>query len=516
MRLIPRSAAWTALSSALPKSLWPPTWPPSRALLVALGLVTGDVALRGWAFYSVPANRRPSSAMAWLLAINLIPYAGPAAYLVIGSPQLPGARREKQRRIDEMITETRAGAAVVDPQRTRPAWLATVAHLNRSLGAMPFLGGNAATVHQGTQASLAGMVADVDAATKYVHAEFYLISLDATTEAFFAALGRAAARGVVVRVLLDHLTCVRYPGYRATIARFEAMGVHWCPMLPIQPLKGKMQRPDLRNHRKLLVVDGAVGWTGSQNVIDPSYNQKANIERGLEWVDIMARFTGPVVSELDGVFATDWYSETDDLLELERHQVDWELAHPDFSDDDLDCQVVPSGPAYPVENNLKMFNTMLYSAQREVTITTPYFVPDDSLLEAITTAAQRGLDVELLVCEEGDQAVVHHAQSSYYEILLRAGVRIFLYPKPYVLHAKIVSVDGEVSVIGSSNMDIRSFNLDLEVSVMVRGASFAADLRRVQEGYRERCREVTLEEWLARPRLEKLKDNLARLTSALQ
>lgn len=515
MRLIPRSAAWSALASALPKSVWPLTWPPSRGLLVALGLVAGDLSLRLGALYVVPRNRRPSSAMAWLLAINLIPYAGPAAFAVIGYPSLPRKRREIQREIDRLIIEGSEGSAI-DLRGTQPPWLATVAHLNRRLGAMPLLGGNSATVHQGSAAALEGMVADIDAATTSVHAEFYLISLDETTEPFFAALGRAVERGVIVRVLFDHVTCLRYPHYRATKDRLGAMGVRWEPMLPIQPLRGKFRRPDLRNHRKLLVVDGVVGWMGSQNVIDPSYNQKANIARGLQWVDIMARFVGPVVAELDGVFATDWYSETGDLLDFERARTDMDHHHPDASDTDLDCQVVPSGPAYPVENNLKLFNAMLYAAQRAVTITTPYFVPDESLLEAVTTAAQRGLDVELLVCEEGDQAVVHHAQSSYYEQLLRAGVRIWLFPKPYVLHAKLVSVDSVVAVIGSSNMDIRSFNLDLEVSVMVRGESFVTELLKVQEGYRARCRELTLEDYLRRRPLERLKDNLARLTSALQ
>ncbi len=515
MRLLPRSAAWSALGAALPKSLWPPTWPPSKGLVIASGLVAGDLTLRLAALYVVPRNRRPSSAMAWLLAINLIPYAGPAAFGLIGYPNLPRKRRDAQREIDRLITEGSEGSAI-DLTGTKPPWLATVAHLNRRLGAMPLLGGTSATVHQGTAAALEGMIADVDAATRSVHAEFYLISLDQTTEPFFDALGRAVGRGVVVRLLLDHFTCLRYPHYRATTDRLDAMGVDWRPMLPIQPLRGKIRRPDLRNHRKQLIVDGVVGWMGSQNVIDPSYNQKANIARGLQWVDIMARFVGPVVAELDGVFATDWYSETGDLLDLERARTDMEHHHPDTSDTDLDCQVVPSGPAYPVENNLKLFNAMLYAAQRGVTITTPYFVPDESLLEAITTAAQRGLSVELLVCEEGDQAVVHHAQSSYYEQLLRAGVRIYLFPKPYVLHAKLVTVDAIVSVIGSSNMDIRSFNLDLEVSVMVRSKSFAAELLEVQAGYRARSRELTLEDYLRRPRLDTLKDNLARLTSALQ
>ncbi len=515
VRFAPRSIAWSALASALPRSLWPPTWPPSRALLVALGLVAGDLSLRLAALYVVPRNRRPSSALAWLLAINLIPYLGPATFALIGHPDLPRARREQQREMDELITEGSEGSAT-DLSATTPPWLASVAHLNRRLGAMPLLGGNSATIHQGTAAALEGMIADVDAATTSVHAQFYLISLDATTKPFFAAMGRAVERGVTVRLLMDHVTCLRYPHYRETLKRLDAMGVDWQLMLPIQPLKGKIRRPDLRNHRKLLVVDGVVGWMGSQNVIDPSYNQKANIERGLQWVDIMARFVGPVVAELDGVFTTDWYSETGDLLDLERARTDMEHHHPDASKTDLDCQVVPSGPAYEVENNLKLFNAMLYAAQHAVTITTPYFVPDESLLEAVTTAAQRGLDVELLVCEEGDQAMTHHAQSSYYETLLRAGVRIWLFPAPYVLHAKLVSIDSVVSVIGSSNMDIRSFNLNLEVSVMVRSESFAAELLRVQEEYRERCRELTLEEHLRRPPLDQLKDNLARLTSVLQ
>ncbi len=516
MRLIPRSAAWSAFGAALPKSVWPPTWPPSKGLVVASGLVAGDLALRLGALYVVPRNRRPSSAISWLLAINLIPYAGPAAYALIGNPSLPRKRRETQREINELIKERSEPSAVSDTEGTRPPWLTTVAYLNRRLGAMPLLKGNSATVHNGTAANIAGMAADIDEATTSVHAQFYLISLDATTEPFFAAMGRAVERGVKVRLLMDHFTCLRYPYYRETLKRLTAMGVDWQLMLPIQPLRGKFRRPDLRNHRKLLVVDGVVGWMGSQNVIDPSYNTKANIERGLQWVDIMARFVGPVVAELDGVFATDWHAETGDLLDLERARTDMEHRHAAGADRDLDCQVVPSGPAYPVENNLKLFNAMLYAAQRAVTITTPYFVPDESLLEAVTTAAQRGLDVELLVCEEGDQAVVHHAQSSYYEQLLRAGVRIYLFPKPYVLHAKLVNVDDIVSVIGSSNMDIRSFNLDLEVSVMVRSESFAAELLQVQAGYRARSRELTLEDYLKRPRLDKLKDNLARLTSALQ
>ncbi len=143
-------------------------------------------------------------------------------------------------------------------------------------------------------------------------------------------------------------------------------------------------------------------------------------------------------------------------------------------------------------------------------------MPDESLLYAVTTAAQRGLQVELFVSEVGDQWLVFHAQRSYYEALLRAGVRIFLYPAPYILHAKHVTIDDDVAVVGSSNMDIRSFSLNLEISVMVRGRTFVEDLRAVEDSYRAVSRELLLSEWMQRPWGSKLFDNVCRLTSALQ
>ncbi len=503
----------TSLRASL-GALWPLAWPPSRAQWVAGALVAGDLSLRAWALAAVPRNRRPSSALAWLLAVNLIPYAGPLAFAVIGYPDLPRARREKQRRMDELLHERTITTTEVAEHRTRPPWLVPVTRMNRHLGAMPFLGGNTASLHPGGVATLAAMAAEVDRAQRYVHAEFYLFELDEDSAPFFAALGAAVERGVVVRVLFDHLASLRSPGYAATRAELTRLGVSWQLMLPLQPLRGRFQRIDLRNHRKLLVVDGVVGWTGSQNLISPGYNKRAYARRGLRWVDLVARFEGPVVAELDAVFITDWYSETDELLPLGERS--GPVVHPDADEGDLDCQVVPSGPGFAGENNLKLFTSLLHSAQREVVLTTPYFVPDESLLAAVTTAAERGLSVELFVCEEGDQWLVHHAQCSYYEALLRAGVRIWLYPAPSVLHAKHLSVDGEIAVIGSSNMDIRSFTLNLEVSVMVRGTAFVEELAAVQREYRARSRELTLQEWSRRSRRRRVLDDIAGLTSALQ
>jgi phosphatidylserine/phosphatidylglycerophosphate/cardiolipin synthase-like enzyme len=165
--------------------------------------------------------------------------------------------------------------------------------------------------------------------------------------------------------------------------------------------------------------------------------------------------------------------------------------------------------------NLRLFNSLIHSAQRRLSITSPYFVPDDSLLYAITTAAQRGVAVELFVSEQGDQFMVHHAQCSYYKALLKAGVRIYLYPAPFILHSKHFSVDDDVAVIGSSNMDIRSFNLDFEISVMCLSRSLTTAMREVEDLYRSLSRELTLDEWYRRPLGKRYIDNVMRLTSAL-
>ncbi|MBN9605380.1 MAG: cardiolipin synthase [Actinomycetales bacterium] len=479
-------------------------------LLVLLALILIDIGLRVFAIVYVPRNRRPQTAAAWLLAIFFLPYLGILLFLLLGSARLPKGRRRKQREINEYILATTEGIDRVTRDEPWPEWLAPIVELNRTLGAMPLVGGNAAELYDDNQAAYDAMTAAVRTATRTVHAEFYIMSLDATTEPFFDALEEAVGRGVTVRVLLDHLGNWQYPGFRRTKKRLTAMGAQWHLMLPFQPLRGKVQRPDLRNHRKLLVIDGEVAFTGSANVIETPYQKKANHRRGLHWKDLMARFEGPVVAGIDAVFVTDWYSETDELLARE--------AAPARATGTgaLDCQVVPSGPGFEGENNLRLFNSLVYAAQSKVILTSPYFVPDDSMLYAITTAAQSGLDVQLIASEMGDQFLVYHAQRSYYEALLKAGVRIFLYRKPTILHAKHMTIDDEISIIGSSNMDMRSFSLDLELSVMVRGGDFLQKLRAIEDDYKAHSHELTLDQWMERPALSAAFDNAARLTAALQ
>jgi cardiolipin synthase A/B len=482
------------------------------ALIIALLALVLVVTIAIVSLIVVPRNRRPQSALAWLLLIYTLPLIGFTLFLMLGSRRLPKRRREQQDEINTYILETTEGMDRVSKDSPWPPWLEPIVELNRNLGAMPLVGGNTARLFTDYTASITAMTEAVRGARRSVHVEFYIMSVDDETEQFFAALAEAAARGVPVKVLYDHVASLRVKGYRRMRRRLDAIGAEHHPMLPVRPFRGQWQRPDLRNHRKFLIVDGAIGFTGSQNLIERGYKRGRRRDGSrLAWKELMVRFEGPIVAGIEALFATDWYSETNELLLRET------VITPEIDPGQgLDAQVVPSGPAFEGENNLRLFNSLVYAAQEQIQICSPYFVPDESMLYAITTAAQSGLDVQLFVSEIGDQTLVFHAQRSYYEELLRAGVRIWLYRAPTILHAKHFTIDDEVAIIGSSNMDMRSFSLNLEVSVMVRGDSIIRELRAIEQTYRENSRELTLDEWLRRPAHMRIFDDLARVTATVQ
>ncbi|MCR2784403.1 MULTISPECIES: cardiolipin synthase [unclassified Microbacterium] len=478
-------------------------------------LVIADFVIRIIALIVIPRERKPTAAMAWLLAIFLIPFIGVFLFLVIGNVKLPKARRLKQREIDRMIAERAKDIDDPTDRASWEGWFPPLVRQNEVLGALPALGGNTAELIGEYQNSIDAMTAAIDTATRFVHVEFYIVSWDATTRGFFAALERAVERGVTVRLLADFIASRRTVGHDETFAELDRIGVTWSYMLPVRPFKGEYQRPDLRNHRKLVVVDGRVGFTGSQNLIDRSYRSEKNLKRGLQWQELVTRVSGPVVTALNAVFISDWYLETDELLGAQERVPVADLPVSTSPDAPV-CQVVPSGPAYDAENGLRLFLTLVTSARSKAIITSPYFVPDEAMMYAITSACFRGLDVQLFVSEIGDQGSVWHAQRSYYRDLLRAGVKVWMYPGPYILHAKHLSIDDDVAVIGSSNMDIRSFSLNAEVSLLVHGRAFVTQMRAVEQGYRDAGRQLTLAEWDKEPASATFVDGIARLTSALQ
>ncbi|PAK96854.1 cardiolipin synthase [Brevibacterium casei] len=474
--------------------------------LILVDLVIRLVAL-GW----LPHNRRPSVALGWLLAIFFIPYIGLLVFLLLGSSKLPKRRRDKQALVNDIIREETNDQAIIGDHGHLSEPLLTSALLNFDLGALPMTHGNAFELHTDNHECMDAMADAVDAARSFVHFEFYIVAIDDTTRRLFESLLAAHARGVRVRILIDHLGSIGYPGYSELVKRLDSSGIPWRRALPIRPWRGEYQRPDLRNHRKILVVDGTVAFTGSQNIIDRSYNKARNLRKGFQWKDLMLECTGPVVDELDAVFTTDWYSETDELfeeaarLELRAPQRGGALA-----------QVVPSGPGFDDENNLRLFNHLIYNANRTVVVCSPYFVPDESLLHALTTESRSGVDVRLYVGETSDHWLTHRAQQSYYEELVRAGVRIFMYHAPTVLHSKFLLIDDDVSIVGSSNMDERSFAMNLEVTMFIVDREFTSRMYALEaEEYAPNSVELDAEEWSRRPLRRKYAENVARLTSSL-
>lgn len=487
---------------------------PDATTLLGFLLLSLEIILRLVALGVIPGNRKPSTGMAWLLLILMEPIIGFVVFQLFGRTRLEGRRVARQRRAIEAVREPSERLHLEYDEGAIPADLRTVAELNRRLGALPMSGGNEVQLWPDYAGVIQEMAAEVDRARSFVHVEFYITAWDDVTDPLFQSLVRATERGVVCRLLFDHLGSRGIPGYRGMLRRLRRTDVRWRPMLPIQPLRGRFRRPDLRNHRKLLVVDGSVGFTGSLNLVEPGYNKPKNHRLGREWVELMVRLEGPVVGALNAVFATDWYAETAESVDLVPVH-----GAPDRRPDevfDVPCQVVPSGPGIVAENNLRMFTALIYSATQRISLTSPYFVPDESLLYAVTTAAQRGVEVELFVSEVSDQFMVGHAQASYYRALLDAGVRIYQYPAPFVLHAKHFTVDDKVAVIGSSNMDMRSFGLNFEVSLMLPEPVVVERLRTVEDSYRALSHELTLDAWRQRPARTKYVDNVMRLTAALQ
>ena len=468
------------------------------------------------ALFVIPANRKPGEATAWLLLIFLAPILGAILFLLLGNPKLSKWRRDQQRAMNERIKDFAEEAEqipelrpIVDPPL--PSRFEPLVNLIAQLTGMPVMAGNTVELLPDYVGAVDQIVRDIDAAKRFVHLEYFMFADDKIGWRVIDALVRARERGVVCRVLIDHLSNLLLRG--PVLKRLGAAGIPVHQMLPAKPFDNQWNRIDLRNHRKIVVVDGVVGFTGSHNLIEDTYHKRSNIRKGIHYIELVVRVTGPVVREFNAAFITDWYSETEEMLD-ERSAPEMRVRIPVTGE--VLCQVLPSGPGFEHNNNLMLFVALFHAARRRITIVNPYVVPEETLLLALTSAAQRGVEVTLIVSEIGDQFLVYHAQGSYYEELLKAGVNIYRYRAPVILHSKSISIDDDIAVIGSSNMDIRSFELNLEITLVCYSTRVVADLQKLEEEYLRRSRQLHLEAWQARPLHTKLFDNLARLTSALQ
>ena len=450
----------------------------------------------------VPFRRPPAAANSWLLLVFFQPWAGLVLYLIIGRPELPHWRTEKLRRLrpelERIADRLRDHPNVFQPEL--PPRLMQGVKLARSLSDLPVLGGNAAELLADYDGAIARLVADIDAAREHVHLLYYIYDDDATGQKVTAALARAVKRGVTCRVLIDAVGARR--PLRTLLPKLAAAGVAVHRVMPTGLLRLGRVRMDLRNHRKIAVIDGQVGYTGSQNLVN------ADFKKGIVYEELVVRVTGPVVLGLQFVFVADWYLETNELLDTSAI-----FPLPPVTGD-VPVQPLPSGPGWAPAAIERVVVALIHGARERVVITTPYFIPDTALMQAMQTAVLRGVEVHLVVSKRADQLLVSLAQKSYYEQLLDAGVQVHLY-RPAFLHAKHLSVDGELAMIGSSNMDIRSFLLNAEIALVFYSKDVAARLRAEQERYFAHSDLLDGAAWRQRALVSKVAENTARLMSAL-
>ena len=480
--------------------------PVTQALLLHLTIV---VAITIRVIMMRPAT---GVALAWLLLVADIPFVGVALYLLFGERRISQARA---RRIEALRTDyEKLAVAVACEGFTNVDWARhapeaqAMDRLARETIGMPCLHGSTLTLHRDTEEVLDAIARDVDSASVSVLMEFYIWNEGGKSDDVLEALIRAAERGVHCRVLVDAVG--GRPWFRGSQpGRLRKAGVEVRKALPTGPLRTIVGRGDLRLHRKIVVIDGRVAWTGSMNLVDPKFFKQ---DSGVgEWVDAMVRVEGTTVSLLAATMIGDWQLETGEpLLEL-LDSSGLSISQPQG---EADVQVVPSGPRETKDGLLQMLIALVQAAQKEIVLTTPYFVPDESLLRALRGASARGVAVTLILPEKVDSILTRHASRSYYDDLLECGVSIELF-RDGLLHTKSITVDRALSMFGTVNLDMRSLWLNYEVSLFVYDRPFAEALHALQEQYRKESDRLDPLEWSRRPFARRFLENATRLVSPL-
>ncbi|MFI5401446.1 MAG: cardiolipin synthase [Planctomycetota bacterium] len=453
-------------------------------------------------------RRRPVGVtIAWLGVIVLAPFLGAACYFLFGESRLGN---KTERRMKELLPAYRAWLAT--PREAKADWAGLppepkeIHELGVRTVGIPALCGNRLVLHGDSIEAFRSIVADIDAARESVHMEFYIWEPGGAADEVAAALLRAAKRGVSCRVLLDSIGSADFLG--SHVAReFRESSVRLVEALPVSLARSFVVRADHRTHRKIIVIDCAIGYTGSLNIVDP---REFKLSAGVgHWIDAMVRVEGPAVEGLAIAFLGDWELATDEGLEEMGRTV---RMPPRVGG--ANVQVVPSGPGFAQEAIHKLILTAIYAARKELVLTTPYFVPSDALLIALVSAAERGVDVTIVLPARNDSWLVHYASHATFEDLLAAGVKLFAFEKG-LLHTKSITVDGHTSVFGSVNLDMRSFYLNFEISLFVYDRAFTGNLRELQRGYVDGARRIDAAEWSRRPLKVRLVENVVRLAGPL-
>lgn len=441
-------------------------------------------------------NREPSSRIAWVVVIGTVPVVGILAYLMFGETNVGQRLIARAKRVKRQLPRPAdiASAVVNADSAEVPEPYAQLFRAAHSVSGFPTVGGNKATLFSVSDEMIDSLVADIDQAQEHVHLLFYIWLTDNNGLKVVEALKRAAARGVACRGMADGLgsrAMIRSEHWRSMADSGVQLGVALPYSLLPSPHSGRI---DLRNHRKIVVIDHNITYCGSQNCADAEFRVKPKYA---PWVDAVMRFEGPIARQNQHLFVSDWMTYVDeDLRSL--------LLLPVSSvENGFTAQAFGTGPTVRNSAMPEMFESLMFTARKEIVITTPYYVPDESMQNALCAAARRGVETTLVMPANNDSFIVAAASHSYYADLLAAGVKIYEYVGG-LLHTKSFTIDGTVTLIGSANMDRRSFDLNYENNILLYDAKMTADMRALQGHYISKSNPVTSDmvaEWSVRRRL---------------
>ncbi len=466
--------------------------------------------------FIISENRRPQSAFAWLFLFISVPVAGIVVYVLFGRMRGGVGRTRKLVRQDQPGEESDPPSRArleheqaMEQIAARPPLVRLLATLANSACGSLVTTSNRVEVLQNAAAKYPRLMEDLASAKRSIHLQYYIWRPDTLGEELLELLAEKVSQGVEVRILYDPVGSF---GIKGAIywRRLRACGIECWPSSPLW----RVHTISYRNHRKIAVIDGQVGYTGGLNIglehIDPErvYGPKG---AGI-WRDTHLRVTGLAVRALQRVFAVDWANATgQDLLRPEHF--------PDLTQDESTAgqpvQLVLSGPDSDWRAIRQQYFGMIVGARERVRVQTPYFILEGSLAEALKTAALSGVDVSVMVADGGpDQRLVHWAARTYLAEIATAGVEVLMYEGGF-LHAKTVVTDGWVASVGSGNWDIRSFSINYELNALVYDTTVAAEVEAGFEKDRVLCRRFNPDDYRTGPRLLRFRDSVARLVSPL-
>lgn len=456
-----------------------------------------------------------STTLSWIIVLAVLPVAGLVLYFLFGSNSLGRKRDEAGLAIRDYYQRDfgigkrrveRSNLPVADYLQD-VSWM-----LSTRTGFFPSRG-NRYSLFTQSPPLIAAIVADIDSATDNVYLEFYIVQPKGSIIKVLEALERSAKRGVDTRLMVDDIG--GRPFFKSDWDdRLSKAGVNIVRSLAVNPIKAFSKRTDLRNHRKLIVIDQTIGYTGSYNLTDPVKFKEG--EGFGQWVDVMVRLEGHIVSSLSCVFNTDYIYDSEggdytkaDLAALSDESGDL----PEYANGAV-MQLVPSGPEMQQSIIHELIVAAIFGARHSVTIVTPYFVPDETIQLALMNAAHRGVQVRLIVPKRVDSIMARHAGEATFDSLMSAGIAVYRF-KDGMLHTKLVQIDDELTLIGTANVDMRSFYLNLEMTLCVYDKDFAAQIDRLVERYIEDSEALEPEAWESRGQVLRWKENILRLASPL-